>query len=58
MRLQRCDQLAPSAYAYQTAREVVSAANFDDGYLFEAIKVLVECEPSQVAVVVRELSQD
>ena len=55
MRLQRCDPLAPSAYAYQTAREVVSAANFDDGYLFEAIKVLVECEPSQVAVVVREL---
>lgn len=47
--------LAPSTYAYQTAREIVSAANFDDGYLFEAIKVLVECEPSRIAVLLREL---
>jgi hypothetical protein len=41
--------LAPSIHAYEAAFDLINSANFDDGYIFEAIKVLVECEPSQTA---------
>jgi len=44
--------LAPSDYAYKTASTLIDSANFDDGYLFEAIKVLVECKPSDAAKIV------
>lgn len=44
--------LAPSDYAYKTAFNLIDSANFDDGYLFEAIKVLVECKPSDTAKIV------
>jgi hypothetical protein len=40
---------APSEKAYKTASNLIDCANFEDGYLFEAIKVLVECEPSYVS---------
>lgn len=46
--------LAPSAHAFETARGLVVSANFDDGYLFEATKVLVECEPPSVSGIVLE----
>jgi hypothetical protein len=46
--------LAPSAQAFEVARGLVVSANFDDGYLFEATKVLVECEPSSVSAIVLE----
>lgn len=44
--------LAPDTAAYDTARNLINSTNFDDGYLFEATKVLVECEPSQTSKVV------
>lgn len=44
--------LAPSIYAYDTAFALVNCLNFDDGYLFEAIKVLVECQPSQASKII------
>lgn len=47
--------LAPSDYAYKTATNLINSANFDDGYLFEAIKVLVECKPNDTAKVVLNL---
>jgi hypothetical protein len=46
--------LAPSWQAYEAARDLAYSANFDDGYLFEATKVLIECEPSRVAEIVLE----
>lgn len=38
--------LAPSQQAYNVVGELISSPNFDDGYLFEAMKVLIECQPS------------
>jgi hypothetical protein len=37
--------LAPSNYAKDVALQLVDCSNFDDGYLFEAIKVIIECNP-------------
>lgn len=47
--------LAPSTQAYKTAFSLINCANFDDGYLFEAMKVLVECEPSCASEIVLKL---
>jgi len=44
--------LAPSARAYDAALDLIDSPNFDDGYLFEALKVLVECEPSRTSGIV------
>lgn len=41
--------LAPSMQAYKTASGLIDSTNFDEGYLFEAIKVLVECKPTHVS---------
>lgn len=41
--------LTPSDHAYKTAFDLINSANFDDGYLFEAIKVLIDCKPSKAA---------
>lgn len=44
--------LSPSEYAYETASDLIDSANFDDGYLFEATKILVECKPNDAAKIV------
>ncbi len=41
--------LAPSAHVYDTTLELINCINFDDGYIFEAMKVLIECEPPRAA---------
>jgi hypothetical protein len=40
---------APSEQAYETASDLIDWSGFKDDYLFEAIKVLVECKPSHVS---------
>lgn len=47
--------LAPSSSAFGTAFALVDSANFDDGYLFEAMNVLIECEPSHTSEIVLKL---
>lgn len=47
--------LAPSVQAHETASSLINSNNFDDGYLFEAIKVLIECQPSLAAATVLSL---
>lgn len=47
--------LAPSQQAYNAVCEMISSPNFDDGYLFDAMKVLIECQPSQTAKTLLEL---
>lgn len=47
--------LAPSDYAYKTAFKLIDSVNFDDGYLFEAMKVLIECKPDDTAKIVLKL---
>ena len=37
---------APSEQAYETASDLIDWSGFNDDYLFESIKVLVECKPS------------
>jgi len=44
--------LAPSTPAHDTARDLIDSINFDEGYLFEATKVLIECEPSRISQIV------
>jgi hypothetical protein len=41
--------LAPSMQAYKTALNLIRSTNFDKGYLFEALKVLVECRPTDIS---------
>lgn len=47
--------LMPSAQVYETTYHLIGSANFDDGYLIEAINVLVECEPSRATDIVSKL---
>jgi len=47
--------LSPSLAAHETTLGLIASENFDDGYLFEAIKILTKCDPSQVAPVIEEL---
>jgi hypothetical protein len=47
--------LAPSSQVYEVVSELINSANFNDGYLFEAIKILVECRPLHVAAIILSL---
>ncbi len=47
--------LAPSNHAFNTASELIDCVNFNEGYLFEAIKVLAECEPSNISAIILKL---
>ncbi len=47
--------LAPSSSAFDTVLALVDSANFDDGYLFDAMTVLIECEPSRTSEIVLRL---
>lgn len=47
--------LAPSSSAFDTVFALVNSSNFDDGYLFEAMSVLIECEPSRTSEIVLRL---
>ncbi|MGD1046993.1 MAG: hypothetical protein ABR936_16950 [Bacteroidota bacterium] len=47
--------LAPSVQAYKTAFDLINCRNFDEGYLFEAMNILVACEPSKACEIVLEL---
>jgi len=38
--------MAPSIHAYSAASTLAKCRNFDEGYLFEALTVMVECEPT------------
>ncbi len=44
--------LAPSSDVYQAAFDLANCISFDDGYLFQVMKVMVECEPSRAATIV------
>lgn len=46
--------LAPSMQAYKTARDLIHSTNFDKGYLFEALKVLIVCKPTEVSRIMVE----
>ena len=47
--------LAPSPQVYEATSQMINSVNFDDGYLFEAINILAECNPSQVPAIVQSL---
>lgn len=47
--------LAPSENSYKITSKLIDSVNFDDGYLFEAMKVLIECKPDYTANIVLEL---
>ena len=46
---------SPSPAVYETMLDLINSNNFDDGYLFEAIKTLTRCDPSQAASATEEL---
>ena len=48
--------LAPSTQAYNTALQLVNSKNFDEGYLFETLNVLVACEPHRVSEILLSFS--
>lgn len=47
---------APSPQIYELILNLMNSENFDDGYLFTAIKILVSCEPSHASDIVDTLS--
>ena len=47
--------LSPSPTVQETMLDLIASENFDDGYLFEVIKILTRCDPSQATSATEEL---
>lgn len=45
----------PRREAYEAASLLINCDGFDDGYLFVAIRILVECKPAQAKRIIAEL---
>lgn len=54
--LANLQMFAPSPQIYELMLNLMNSENFDDGYLFTAIKILVSCEPSHASDLVDTLS--
>ena len=45
----------PSPQIYEMVYDLISSVNFDEGYLFEAIKILIDCEPSHASDIINAI---